>query len=116
MKGNRGITLIGFVIIVAIVGLLGIVAFRAIPLYSEYFAIKRIVKQINVESPDTTPNQIRGQFELKAAADYVYSIRSRDLDISKENGRIVISVTYQKIVPLLYNVSLLFDFETSNRK
>ena len=116
MKGNKGVTLIGFIVLIAIVGALGIVAFRTIPVYSEYFTIKRILKQINVESADTTPVQIRSQFDLKSSADYVYDVKSRDLDISKENGRIIVSVTYQKKVPLLQNVSLLFDFEASNRK
>ena len=61
-------------------------------------------------------DRLRSQFDLKSSADYVYDIKSRDLDISKESGRIIISVVYQKTVPLLYNVSLLFDFEASNRK
>jgi cell division protein FtsL len=115
-RRQRGLTLIGFVIIVALVGAAGIVAFRAIPIYSEFFTIKRIIKQINVDNPDTTPQQIRSQFDLKSSADYVYDIKSRDLDIAKENGRIVISVRYQKTVPLVHNISLLFDFETDNRK
>ena len=112
----QGITLIGFIFVIAIIGVLAIVAFRTIPIYSEYFTIKRILRQINVENPDTTPQQIRGQFDLKSSADYVYDIKSRDLEITKEGGRIVISVSYQKTVPLFHNVSLLFDFEANNRK
>jgi hypothetical protein len=102
--------------VVALAGAAALVAFRTIPIYSEFFTIKRIIKQINVDNPDTTPQQIRSQFDLKSSADYVYDIKSRDLDIAKENGRIVISVKYQKTVPLVHNISLLFDFETDNRK
>ena len=116
MKSNKGITLVGFIVLLIIVGALGIVAFRAIPIYSEYFTVKRILKQINVDATETTPAEIRKQFDLKASADYVSDVKSRDLDIGKENGRILISVSYQKTVPLVANVSLLFDFEASNRK
>lgn len=115
-RHQRGITLIGFILLIALIGAAGIVAFRAIPIYSEFFTIKRILREINVENPETTPLQIRNQFDLKSSADYVYGIKSRDLDIAKENGRIIVSVRYQKTVPLIYNVSLLFDFETDNRK
>ena len=115
-RQQRGLTLIGFVLLIALIGAAGIVAFRTIPIYSEYFTIKRILREINVENPDTTPLQIRGQFDLKSSADYVYDIKSRDLDIGKENGRIIVSVRYQKTVPLLYNVSLLFEFQADNRK
>ena len=115
-RQQRGLTLIGFILLITLIGAAGIVAFRAIPIYSEFFTIKRILKEINVENPETTPLQIRNQFDLKSSADYVYGIKSRDLDIGKENGRIIVSVRYQKTVPLVYNVSLLFDFETDNRK
>ena len=115
-RQQRGLTLIGFILLITLIGAAGIVAFRAIPIYSEFFTIKRILKEINVENPETTPLQIRNQFDLKSSADYVYDIKSRDLDIGKENGRIIVSVRYQKTVPLVYNVSLLFDFETDNRK
>ena len=113
---ERGVTLIGFVLLIALIGAAGIVAIRTIPIYSEYFTIKRILREINVENPETTPLQIRSQFDLKSSADYVYDIKSRDLDIGKENGRIIVSVRYQKTVPLVYNASLLFDFQADNRK
>ena len=116
MRGIKGITMIGFLVLLVIVGALAIVAFRAIPIYSEFFTVKRILRQINVDAMDTTPAEIRKQFELKASADYVSDVKARDLDIGKEGSRIVISVTYQKTVPLVANVSLLFDFEASNRK
>jgi len=116
MRKQRGVTLIGFIFMAAIVGALGIIVFRAIPLYNEYFTVNRILRSINTEGNETTPADIRKQFDLKASADYVFDIKSRDLDITKENGRIVVSVTYSKTIPLFANVSLLFDFETSNRK
>ncbi len=116
MQRQRGVTLIGFIFMAAIVAALGIVAFRAIPIYNEFFTVKKILKSIDVGNNDATPGNIRNQFILKASADYVSDIKASDLDITKENGRIIISVAYSKTVPLFYNVSLLFDFEASNRK
>lgn len=116
MRRQHGVTLIGFIVLIAIVGAVGIVAFRAIPIYNEYFTVRKIVKSINVEANEVTPNDIRNQFVLKASADYVTDIKARDLDITRENGKVIISVTYSKTIPLFANVSLLFDFETSNRK
>ena len=116
MQRQRGVTLIGFIFLAALVASLGIIAFRAIPIYNEFFTVKKIIKSINTESSEATPADIRKQYDLKASADYVYDIKSRDLEITKENGRVVVSVTYSKTVPLFANVSLLFDFEASNRK
>ena len=116
-KGRQhGVTLIGFVLMAALVAGAGILVFRAIPIYNEYFTVRKILRSIDVGNNDVTSQQIRSQFDLKASADYVYDIKSRDLDITKENGRIIISIAYSKTVPLGGNVSLLFDFDANNRK
>jgi hypothetical protein len=116
MRKQKGVTLIGFIFMAALVAGGGLLVFRAIPIYNEYFTVKRILRSIDVQNNEASPAEIRKQFDLKASADYVYEIKSRDLDITKENNRIVISVGYQRTVPLGGNVSLLFDFEASNRK
>lgn len=116
MQRQRGVTLIGFIFMAAIVSALGIVAFRAIPIYNEFFTVKKILKGIDVSANEPTPTDIRNQFDRRSAADYQYDIKSRDLEITKENGKIVISIAYSRTLPLFYNVSLLFDFEASNRK
>jgi Tfp pilus assembly major pilin PilA len=116
MQKQQGVTLIGFIFMAALIAVLGIIVFRTIPIYSEFFTVRKILKSINTESSEATPADIRKQFDLKASADYVSDVKSRDLDITKESGRVVVSVTYSKTVPLFANVSLLFDFETSNRK
>jgi len=111
-----GITLIGFLFMAALVGGAGILAFRAIPIYNEYFTVQKILRNIDLQNNEATPNNIRDQFDRKASADYVYDIKGRDLDVTKENGRIIISVAYQRTIPIAANVSMLFDFEANNRK
>ena len=116
MRKQQGLTLIGFIFMAALVGGAGILIFRSIPIYNEYFTLQRILKSIDLGNNDATPGNIRQQFDLKASADYVYEAKSRDLQITKENGRIVISYPYTRTVPLGGNVSLLFEFEANNRK
>jgi len=117
MRRSRqtGVTLIGFIFMAALVAGAGILAFRTVPIYNEYFTVQKILRSIDVNN-ETTPAQIRSQFDLKASADYVYEIKSRDLDVTRENGKIVISIAYQRTIPIAGNVSLLFDFEANNRK
>jgi hypothetical protein len=116
MRKQQGVTLIGFIFMAALVAGAGILAFRAVPIYNEYFTLQRILKSIDVGNQDATPTQIRQQFDLKTAADYVYDVKARDLDITKVDGRIIISYPYERRVPIAGNVSLVFDFYASNRK
>ena len=116
MRKQQGLTLIGFIFMAALVAGAGIIVFRAVPIYNEYFTLQRILKSIDLGNQDASPAEIRKQFELKASADYVYDIKSRDLEISKENGRIILTVPYQRTIPIAANVSILFVFEANNRK
>ena len=111
-----GITLIGFLFMAALVGGAGVLAFRSIPIYNEYFTVQKILRNIDLQNNEATPNNIRDQFDRKASADYVYDIKGRDLDVTKENGRIIISINYQRTIPIAGNVSMLFDFDANNRK
>lgn len=116
MRKQSGLTLIGFIFMAALVAGAGMLVFRSVPIYNEYFTLKKILRSIDVQNNEATPADIRKQFELKASADYVYEVKSRDLDISKENGRIVIAYAYTRRIALGGNVSLVFDFEATNRK
>jgi hypothetical protein len=116
MRKQQGLTLIGFIFMAALVAGAGILVFRAVPIYNEYFTLQKILKSIDVGNNDATPGEIRNQFDLKASADYVYEVKSRDLDITKESGKIIISYPYERRVPLAGNVSIVFDFLASNRK
>jgi hypothetical protein len=116
MRRQKGLTLIGFIFMAALVAGAGILVFRAVPIYNEYFTMKKILRSIDLQNNEATPGEIRKQFELKSSADYVYDIKASDLDITKENGRIIITCIYSRRVPLGGNVSLVFDFEATNRK
>ena len=117
MRKQQGVTLIGFIFLAALVAGAGLLIFQAIPIYNEYFTLQKILKSIDTGSNnDATPNDIRNQDSRKSGADDIYDVKPQDLDITKENGRIIISVTYNRVVKIAGNVSLLFDFQATNRK
>jgi hypothetical protein len=115
MKAQRGLTLIGFVFIAALVGAALLVAFRCVPAVAEYFTVKKNVNAI-VKSGDArggTVADIRRAYDLRAAVDETPSVAGADLDVSKDRGEVVIGFSYSRKVPLVANVSLVFDFEGS---
>jgi len=58
------------------------------------------------------PQAIRNAFERRISADYITSVSSKDLEIRKNGaGAWEARVAYEKVVPLVANVSLLFSFE-----
>jgi len=111
MKRQAGVSLIGMLIVASFAAFLLLLGFRSVPAYSEYFAIKKILNAVAGEaSNDTTVAQLRKSFEKRAYIDYVESVGPADLVVTKEGGKVVLSVEYERRVPVVANISLLFAF------
>lgn len=110
---QRGLSLIGLIFIGIIVVALLSLGFKTVPAVIEYIAIERAVQKIKNEG--TTVRDIQAAFERHRTIDDITSITSRDLDITKEGDKVVISYAYQKKIPILDNVSLVIDFAGTTR-
>jgi len=107
---QRGVTLFGLLFWAVIVGFLALIGMRVLPALNEYFTIKRTVAKIASEG--TTVPEIRGAFEKQKDIEYsIVSITGKDLIITKENDKPVVSFAYDKEVELVKPVFLLIKFE-----
>ncbi|MEO8836211.1 MAG: DUF4845 domain-containing protein [Caldimonas sp.] len=109
-KRQRGVTLFGLLFWAVVIGFLALIGMRVLPALNEYFTIKRTVNRIVTEG--TTVPEIRAAFERQKDIEYsISSITGKDLSITKENDKIVVSFAYNKEVELVSPVYLLIKFE-----
>lgn len=114
-KNEQGLSLIGLLIVASLLGAVLLVGFRAVPAVTEYFAIKRIVKVVAEEGDNGVPTpDLRRSFERRGQLDDVVTVKGTDLEISKQGGKTVVEIAYERRVPLAGNVSLVFDFQASS--
>ena len=107
---QRGVTLFGLLFWAVIVGFLALIGMRVLPALNEYFTIKRTVNKIATDGK-TVP-EIRSDFEKQKDIEYsIVSITGKDLVITKENEKVVVSFAYDKEVELVKPVFLLIKFE-----
>ena len=113
-KYQRGISLTGLILVLAIMGFVAIVAMKMVPAYAEYSAVKDAI----AVAKDTggTVREMQVSFDKNADINNIESVKGRDLVISKETGETEISFEYEKRVPLVANVSLLIDFAGTTDK
>ncbi len=115
---QRGLSLIGFIFLAAVVAFVMFTSFRCVPAWTEYFSLKKVLQATaNEFSVDAQAAAIRSSFNRRAQIDDL-PVKGTDLDIRKDNGRIALAVEYQRKVPVAGNMSLLFDFDaaaTSNK-
>ena len=113
MKHQHGLTLIGFIFLAAIIAFFMFTSFRCVPAWTEYFSLKKVLQATaNEFSVEAQGPAIRASFDRRAYIDEL-PVKGTDLDISKDNGKIGLSVAYQRKVPVAGNMSLLFDFAAS---
>lgn len=115
MKNKQtGISLIGVLIVGAILAFLFLIGMRTVPVVTEYMAVKRVMNAIIDTNPsaEIPVTQLRSDFDKRAYIADVRNVSGRDLLIVKRGNKFEMSVTYSRKVPIAGNVSLLIDFDT----
>ena len=108
--GQRGVTLLGLVFWAVVISMSALVAMRVLPTINEYATIKRVVTKIAAEGGTTVP-EIRAAFERAKNIEYaIQSISGKDLDVTKDNDRVVVGFAYDKEIELFGPVSLLIKY------
>ena len=112
-SAQRGISFIGFLFVAAVVLVVALLAFRMIPAYIEWYTVQKALDSAMSETSDPTVVNVRKSVERKLNADYVDAVGARDVELSKDGNKITASVSWQKKLPLVANVSLLIDFDAA---
>ena len=115
MKQQRGLSLIGLLIVCALIAAAALIGFKLLPAYIEYFAVKRAITDI------ASGSELRGgsvrdasiAFTRRAQISDISSIKASDLEITKQGDGFSILANYQRCVPLFSNISICIDFEAS---
>jgi type II secretory pathway pseudopilin PulG len=111
VHAQRGFSLIGLMFWAILIGFFAYLAVRVLPTLNEYLTIQRAVDKIAAASPPTVA-EVRKAFERQKEIEYsISSISAKDLDVTKENDRIVIRFAYDKEIPIIEPVFLLVKYE-----
>lgn len=113
-KRQRGITLVGLIFVLAILGAVGVIGMKVVPTVVEYYSIKKAVA--SAKAAGTTISEIQAAFDRQTDVGYIDSISGKDLEIVKDSDGIEISFAYPKKIPLFGPASLLIEYAGSTAK
>jgi hypothetical protein len=115
MDRQKGFSLGMAIFWLVVLGFVGILAAKLISPLKEYQAITSAVRSIAEEArTDETPHDIQRSFYDYSLINDIHSVKPEDLDITRSEGKYVISFAYSAKVHLFYNVSLVLDFSGSS--
>ena len=118
MKSRQsGITLIGFLMIMIIVGFFIFMAMKLLPSYSEAMGVSKSMNQIATAGTNgKSLDDIRRDLMFKLGFQYVDSsvVKPADITITRDSGGAsTLNVNYDKTIPFMYNIDFLLHFNKS---
>jgi hypothetical protein len=94
---QRGLSFLGLLFVGGLLAVAGVIAAQIVPTAIEYQAV---VKAANKASEGNSVAEVRSIFDKAAAVDNISSLSGKDLDVTKENDKIVVSFAYQREIHL----------------
>lgn len=112
---QKGITLIGFLVVLVVVGFFGYMAMKLVPAYTEFMGVTKAMNQLATENAAKTPAEVRGALMKKLDFQYVSddTITPQDISLKRTGNATELNVSYDKRIPFMYNIDFLVHFEKS---
>lgn len=114
---QKGLTLIGFGLMLMVAGFFAYAAMKLIPCYTEYFGVVKSMKSmqtipgIEQMSIEDIRRKLNVNFDLQYVDDS--SIPEKNIQLITKEGQRKLRIFYDKDVPFLYNVDLLVHFDNT---
>jgi hypothetical protein len=113
---ERGVTFLGWVILLLPVAMVLYAGIRLTPAYLEYMKIARTLDQVRDELKGDQPDaaMIRNTIERRFDVEDVTVMTVRDTDklkVTKEGSGYKVEAVYQAVAPYVSNVSLVVNFD-----
>jgi hypothetical protein len=110
---QRGISLISLLFVGVVLAFGGVVGAQVVPTLIEYQAISKAVNQ--VAAAGGTVAEIRTSFDKAQNINDFKAIGPKDLEISKNGDKVVVSFAYQKEIHLGGPAYLLLKYSGSSK-
>jgi Tfp pilus assembly major pilin PilA len=114
---SRGITLIGFLILLCVAGFFAYVVMKLVPVYVEYFGVVKAMEQVKNEpgAAQRSLDEIRRDLNVKFDLQYVdeKDVPPQAIQLKREATGPTLRIAYEKRVPFMYNIDLVASFDKS---
>ncbi|HSX63958.1 MAG TPA: DUF4845 domain-containing protein [Pseudoxanthomonas sp.] len=113
-RKQSGMTLIGFLVVLAVVGFAAYIGMKLFPMYQEYYAVRSAMKGLASEPGigDMDPSKIQFLLFRRLNINYVDSLKKSDVKIERMDGGWNMKISYEVRRPLVGNLDVVGVFDT----
>lgn len=112
-RTQSGMTLIGFILVLAVAGVFIYMGMKLIPMYSEYYAVKTALRDVANESDvsQEDPGKIKDLFFRRLYISYAENVKADDVKIARRDAGYIMTVDYEVRRPLIANIDVVGHFK-----
>ncbi|AAU92528.1 hypothetical protein MCA1464 [Methylococcus capsulatus str. Bath] len=112
-RHQRGLTFIGFVLLMAVAGFFLLLLFRLGPVYLNHYKVNSSLKSLKSDPQllEKTREDILKTLEKRWDINMVDSVTTKDVRISRSEGTLRVQVVYDVVRPIVGNVAALIHFD-----
>jgi len=116
-RTQSGMTLIGFIIVLAVVGVFAYMGIKLVPMYTEYFAVKKALSQLSDEPGITQqdPARIKELFFRRLDISYADSVKKDNVKVLRREANYLVTVDYEVRRPLISNIDVVGHFAAEQK-
>lgn len=114
-RKQRGITFIGFLIVLAVVGFAAFIGMKLFPMYQEFYAVKTAAKGLAGEPGvgDMDPAKIQDLFFRRLYINYSENVKAQNIKIERIDNGWNMKVNYEVRKSLVGNLDVVGKFDVS---
>lgn len=113
---QSGLTLLGFIIVLAVVGLFAYIGMKLVPMYSEYYAVKQALKGLAQEPgiANRDARRIKDLFFRRLYISYSENVKPENVLLKRnETGGWTMTVDYELRKPMIANLDVVGKFHAT---
>ena len=111
-RSQSGISMLGFIMILAVVGVSVYVGMKVIPMYTEFYAAKKSLEGVALEPGvnNAPPDRLKTMFFRRLDVNYSENVKPENVSIERMEGGWHMTVSYEVRRPMIANLDVVGNF------
>ncbi len=111
-NGQNGMTMIGWLVVLALIGFIALIVLRLAPAYMEYYSVVQAMEQAHSQAtPESTPAAIRQGIGRRFTINNITSVKPTDIKVTRVDGKFKLDLYYEYRTPMMGNVDAVVVFQ-----
>jgi hypothetical protein len=114
-KQQRGVTFLGWLLILALIGIFATATLRLLPIYMEYYRINSVLTGLKVERANqgTSKKEIRDYLTKRFDVESINRMKPTDIKVTAKDENWRVRANYEARAPFIGNVDFIVSFDKS---